>query len=133
MRSKRGQKLFGCNDRRLHRKHLFDQAAMDFGVTVRAAILQNDATIVGISGMSKRGQDHAAGGDSEQRERTDVLRAKDHIQVGAGKGAHAVLDDRDVSVLRGNCWMHLGTGRMGRKTPVSLIPANLEFRGLTSG
>ena len=106
---------------------------MDFGVTVRAAVLQNDAAIVRIGGMSKRGQDYPAGGDSEQHERTDLFRAKDHIQIAAGKGAHAVLDDRDVSGLRGNGWCTSEPGALDVKRPVCLIAPNLEFRGLTSG
>lgn len=105
--SDRRQKVFGRDDRCLHGKYLLDQATMDFGVAIRAAVLEDDAAIVRVGGMPEGGEDHAAGGDSEQHERVNLLRAKDHVQVGAGEGAHAVLDDGDVSVLRGYRCMHL--------------------------
>jgi len=77
-------------------------------VGVRAAVLDDHESIVRVGAMAHGRQDDAAGRDAGQDQRIDPPGAQDHLEVGAGERAHAVLDHDDVA---------LGRSHRGRDCP----------------
>ena len=78
---------------------------MDLGIEVSAAIFNDSKTKIGVSSFEQRGENDAAGGDSIEKQRVDVIGAKDHGKIGAGKGADAMLGNNNFTLFRGdNRW-----------------------------
>jgi hypothetical protein len=80
---------------------------MDFGVPVPTAVLDHDTAIIQISRVAKSREDHATCSDPEEHEGINAIRPKNHIEIGASEGAHAMFDDDDFSILWFNCWVNL--------------------------
>ena len=68
------EKRLRLDDRRLARKDLLHEDAVDFLVCVCTAILKYDERIVSISGPPHRGQHHPTGGNPQQDETRHLVR-----------------------------------------------------------
>jgi len=115
----------GGEDLRAFGEELVEQGVMQFEIDVRAAVLDDDEAVVGVSGLEEGGEDDAAGGDAEEDERFDIIGAKDHFKVGACEGADAVLGDDDVVGLRSDRGVDRACG--------ALEEALMLWRGLDGG
>jgi hypothetical protein len=73
---------------------------VEFGVGIEAAVADDDEAVVGIAGVEEGREDDAAGGDAEEDQGVDFLGAQDHLQIGALKGADAMLGNDDVVFVR---------------------------------
>jgi hypothetical protein len=119
----------GGEDLRAFGEELVEQGVMQFEIDVRAAVLDDDEAVVGVSGLEEGGEDDAAGGDAEEDERFDIIGAKDHFKVGACEGADAVLGDDDVVGLRSDRGVDRACGALEE----ALMAAKRRLRELTSG
>ena len=99
-------------------EEFFDEAGVEIGVEVGAAVEEDDEAIIVVGGMEESGEDNAAGGDAEEDERVDFFRAEDHGEVRASKGADAMLGDDNVAFPRGDG----GMDRSGRAEESLLMP-----------
>lgn len=75
-------------------------------IGVDAAILHHNQAVVSVAGVKQRGEHDAAGGNAEQHERVDLLRAQNHLEVGSVERIDAVLRN-DYLVVNGcDVWMN---------------------------
>jgi hypothetical protein len=102
------RRLWGFDEfpRREHRctggEEPVDQAIMEIGVEVGAAVFNDRQTEIGVGGFEQSGEDDAAGGDAVENQRVNVIDAEDHGEVGAGESADAMLGDDDFAFFRGD-------------------------------
>lgn len=104
-----GEEIGGGEDSCAVGEEFIEEAGVEFGVEVGAAVAEDDEAIIGVGGMEQSGEDDAAGGDAEEDERVDFAGAEDHFEVRACEGADAVLGDDDVALARS----HGGMNRAG--------------------
>jgi hypothetical protein len=116
------EELDGGEDVGLAGKELVEQAVMQFRVEVGATVLEDDYAVIGVGGFEESEENDAAGGDAEEDEGIYVVGAQDHLKVGAGKGADAVLGDDHVVRLGS----YGGMDRAGGALKQLLVP----WRGL---
>jgi hypothetical protein len=75
---------------------------MDLRVQVSTAIFNDSETKIGVGCFEQGGEYDAAGGDSVKHERVDLIGAKDHGEIGAGKGTDPMFGDNNFALLRAN-------------------------------
>lgn len=59
-------------------EELVDQAIMETGVEVGAAVLNDRQTEISVGCFEQSGEDNAAGGDAVENQRVNVIGAEDH-------------------------------------------------------
>lgn len=101
------EEFAGRNYRGLAGKDFVHQAGVDFRILIGAAIFDYDQPVIGVGRVAECGKNDAAGGNAEQDESVDVFGAQDHVEIGAGEGAYAMLGNYDVVRLRGDRGMNL--------------------------
>ena len=72
-------------------EELADEAFVEIGVEIGAAILDHRGAEIGVRGFEQSGKNDSARGDAEKDERIDVIGAENHREVGAGERADAVF------------------------------------------
>src|ERR1700675_633808 len=86
---------------------------MRFLVAVRAAIADDQQSVVRVGGMAQGREYDAAGDDPRQDEGLDAVGAQHQVEIGPGEGAHPMLGDDDLLRQRRDGGMDLrifGTG-----------------------
>ena len=85
---------------------------MQLLVEIGTTVFDDDKAVIGICGFTKCRKNDTAGGDTEEDEILDIVRAEDHFEVGACKGADAVLGNDNVVPFRGEGGMNGGCGTL---------------------
>jgi hypothetical protein len=80
---------------------------MRFLVAIRAAIADDQQSIVRIGGMAQRREHDAAGDDPRQDQGLDAVGAQYQVEIGPGEGAHPMLGDDDFLGQRRDSRMDL--------------------------
>ena len=73
---------------------------MEIGVEVGAAVLNDRQTEIGVECFEQSGEDNAAGGDTVENHRVNVIGTENHGEVGAGEGTDAMLGDDNFAFFR---------------------------------
>ena len=99
---------------------------MHLCIWVGAAISDDDQPIIQIASVANGRQHDAAGLDTREHQRVDVVGAQQRLQVRANEGADAVLDHDRFPLSRRRGRMDCGSFAPGHPHSVCLQRAELE-------
>ena len=100
----------------LARENLGSENAVNFLISIGAAILYHHQLIIHISRPAHCRENNATGGNAHQDQSFDPLRSQDRLKVSCAKSSNATLGDNTLSRQWGNARVYFGTGYPFAKT-----------------
>jgi hypothetical protein len=79
-----------------------DQAIVELGIKVSAAVPNNNETKICVNRFEQSGEDNAAGGDSVKNQRINIVGTKDPSEIGPSKGTDPMFSDGDLTLFGGD-------------------------------